>query len=247
MSWVSRREVLGSAAVVGGWMLFGEHAALGQETKPAPAAGGVEEGPYHLPPLPYGYADLEPFLSVQTLKLHHDIHHAGYVKGANAAVAELAAIRQAGGAEIKRVRAVTDDLAFNRSGHLLHDLYWKSMKKGGGGEPPAGSEAAKLIKRDFGALEAFHAHLSAAAAQVHGSGWGILAYEPAAQRLLVLAAEKHENMGVWGVVPLLALDVWEHAYYLQYQNKRADYIKAFAEVINWATVEERLQMALKLA
>jgi superoxide dismutase, Fe-Mn family len=232
--------------------MLGEQIARGQEPKspgtpPAPGAPATETGPYQLPPLPYGYADLEPFLNVQTLKLHHDIHHAGYVKGANDAIAELEAIRKAGGDDIKRVRAVTDNLSFNLCGHLLHDLFWKSMKKGGGGDPPAGSEAAKLLQRDFGSLDAFRANLSAAAVQVQGSGWGLLVYEPLAQRLLVIEAEKHQNMAVQGAIPLLALDVWEHAYYLQYQNKRTDYVKAFMEVVNWQTVEERLQMARKIS
>lgn len=245
MSTLSRREVLGSAALVGGWMAFGMGRAIGQETKPQ--AGGDEGGPYRLPPLPYGYADLEPFLDVQTMKLHHDVHHAGYVRGANAAVAELEAVRRTGGDEIKQVRAVTERLAFNVSGHLLHTLFWTSMKKGGGGDPSPDGDAARMIKRDFGSCDALRANLGAAAAQVQGSGWGVLAYEPTAQRLLVLQAEKHENSGVWGAVPLLALDVWEHAYYLQYQNRRTDFIKAFMEVINWTSVEERLQAALKTA
>jgi superoxide dismutase, Fe-Mn family len=249
MSTISRRDVLGSAAMVGGWLMFGAGQALGQETKPA--AGGVgggaggAAGPYQLPPLPYGYADLEPFIDSQTLKLHHDVHHAGYVNGANAAVAELERIRQTGGDALQQVRAVTMNLAFNLSGNLLHDLYWKSMKKGGGGDPAAGSTARDLLMRDFGSLDAFRANLGAVATQVQGSGWAVLTYEPLAQRLYVLQAEKHENTGMWGTVPLLALDVWEHAYYLKYQNKRTEYIKAFMELINWETVEERLKMAQK--
>ena len=204
-------------------------------------------GRIKLPPLPYGYADLEPFLNVQTMKLHHDIHHAGYVKAANAAVAELESIRRTGGDAIKQVRAVTDTLAFALSGHVLHTLFWDSMKRDGGGDPPAQSDTGKMIQRDFGSFDAFRANLAAAAAQVHGSGWAVLAYEPTAQRLLVLEAEKHQNGSVWGAVPLLALDVWEHAYYLQYQNRRTEFIKAFMELINWESVEQRLQTALKLS
>jgi Fe-Mn family superoxide dismutase len=242
MSEMSRREVLGTAAVVGGWMVFGAGRALGQ-TQPAGEGGAT--GPYQLAPLPYDYADLEPFIDAQTMKLHHDNHHAGYVKGANAAIAELEQIRRTGGEAIKHVRAATSNLAFNLSGHLLHALFWPSMKKDGGGDPPADSQIAKLITRDFGSLDAFRGHFSAAAAQVHGSGWAVLAYEPTVQRLLILQAEKHQNEGAWGAVPLLPLDVWEHAYYLKYQNKRTEFIKAFMEVINWATVEARLQAALK--
>ncbi|MCK4340176.1 MAG: superoxide dismutase [Phycisphaerae bacterium] len=227
-------------------MALGPGLALGQQTVPQTSAN-EDGGPYRLPPLPYGYADLEPFLDVQTMKLHHDVHHAGYVRGANAAVAELEAVRHGGGESIKRVRAVTDQLAFTLSGHLLHTLFFSSMTKDGGGDPPSDSDAGKMIKRDFGSFDAFRANLAAVAKQVQGSGWGVLVYEPTAQRLLVLQAEKHQNLGVWGAVPLLALDVWEHAYYLQYQNRRTEFIKAFMEVINWASVEERLQIALQLA
>jgi Fe-Mn family superoxide dismutase len=241
---MSRREMLGSAAVVGGWMMWGSK-AFAQDAKSAGGAGGGAQGPYQLPPLPYGYADLEPFIDAQTVKLHHDVHHAGYVKGANAAIIELEQIRQQGGEAIQRVRAVTQNLAFNLSGHVLHELYWPSMKKDGGGDPPAGSQAARLIQRDFGNAEAFRAQLAAAAAQVQGSGWAVLCYEPLAKRLIVLAAEKHENQSAWGAVPLLPLDVWEHSYYLKYQNKRTEYIQAFLQVINWAAVEQRLEAALK--
>ena len=243
---MSRREILGSAAVVGGWMLAGASRSLGQ-TQPASPGAGEATGPYQLPPLPFGYADLEPFIDAQTVKLHHDVHHAGYVNGANAAVAELEQMRRAGGDAIKQARAVTGNLAFHLSGHVLHSVYWTSLKKDGGGDPPQGSGIGQLIVRDFGSMDAFRANLAAVAAQVQGSGWAVLVFEPLAQRLLVLQAEKHENSAAWGAVPLLALDVWEHAYYLKYQNKRTEYIKAFAELINWAGVEERLQYAQKLA
>jgi Fe-Mn family superoxide dismutase len=245
---ITRREVLGStAAAVGGWLVLGGGSALGQQTSMAqPGAGWSLGGAYELPPLPYDYADLEPYLDTETMKLHHDRHHAGYVRGANAAVAELERVRRVGGEEVKKVRALTDTLAFHASGHLLHSLFWKSMKKDGGGDPPAGSEIDKLVRRDFGTIEAFRGQFAAAAQQVQGSGWGVLAFEPISQRLLVLQAEKHQNMSVWGCVPLLVVDVWEHAYYLKYQNRRSDFIKAFMEVIDWDHVQERLRQALKL-
>jgi superoxide dismutase, Fe-Mn family len=250
MSALTRREILGATgAAVGGWLLVDGLPALAQQAAGTQAAAppeGEGGGPYVLPPLPYGYADLEPYIGAETMKLHHDKHHAAYVKGANAALAQLEEIRRTGGEDIKRVRAVTDELSFNASGHVLHALFWESMKKNGGGDPPPGSELGKLILRDFGTLEAFRGQFNAAAVQVQGSGWAVLALEPVSQRLMVLAAEKHQNEGVWGSVPLLVLDVWEHAYYLQYQNRRADYIKAFAEVINWDTAQGRLQRAMKL-
>jgi len=245
MSALSRREILGSAAVVGGWFAFGMQRSYGQDRPPTSGGTQPADGPYQLPPLPYGYADLEPFIDAATMKLHHDVHHAGYVRGANAAVAELESIRRTGGDAIRQVRAVTDALSFNLSGHLLHNLFWASMRPGGGGDPPPDTQIARLLVRDFGTLDAFRANLAAAAAQVQGSGWAVLAYEPNAQRLLVLQAEKHQNMSIWGAVPLLALDVWEHAYYLKYQNKRSEFISAFMQLIDWESTEQRLQTALK--
>jgi Fe-Mn family superoxide dismutase len=250
MSTVTRRDLLGSAAVIGGWMALGMERALGQTTQPAttsaPASGPAPAGPYTLPPLPYGYADLEPFIDAQTMKLHHDLHHAGYVKGANAALAELEQIRRTGGDTIQRVGAVTKNLAFQLSGHLLHEVFWNGMQPRGGGDPAADSASGQALRRDFGTFDAFRAQFSAAATQVQGSGWAVLGYEPLAQRLLVLQAEKHEHGGAWGVVPLLVLDVWEHAYYLKYQNRRTEYIAAFLKLINWQTVEGRLQLALQM-
>lgn len=249
MSDVSRREMMTSAAMVGGWLALGgelaaaQNAPAGQATQPA--GGTAPDGPYTLPPLPYGYADLEPHIDAETMKLHHDLHHDGYVKGANAAIAELDRIRRAGGREYEKTRAVTDALSFNLSGHLLHMVFWANMAKDAGGDPPGDSKIGELLTRDFGTIDGWRQQFTWAAQQVQGSGWGVLAYEPAARRLLVLSAEKHQNQGAWGAVPLLVLDVWEHAYYLKYQNKRANYIKAFMNVINWKDVDARLQAAMR--
>ena len=247
MSEPTRRDVLGSAAMVGGWMALGPGVALArQESSLGGSSAAPVGGLYQLPPLPYGYGDLEPFIDSQTMRLHHDVHHAGYVKAANAAVTELAQIQRVGGDAINRVGDITGKLSFALSGHVLHSLFWESMTRGGGGDPPADSQIGRLIQRDFGSVDAFRANLAAAARQVRGSGWGVLAYEPTAQRLMVLQAENHENAGVWGAVPLLAVDVWEHAYYLKYQNRRSDFIKAFLDVVNWESAEKRLAQARKL-
>lgn len=244
MSEWTRRDVLSSAALVGGWLaLGGEVAGATPQSSPSGASAGVE-GPYSLPPLPYDYADLEPHIDAQTMKLHHDVHHAAYVRNANVAVTRLEHIRRVGGDEIAAVRAVTDALSFNLAGHLLHTVFWANMAKDGGGDPPGDSEISKLITRDFGAMEAFRANFGAAAVQTQGSGWAILAFEPLAQRLMVLQAEKHQNAAVWGAAPLLVVDVWEHAYYLKYQSQRAAYVKAFMNVINWRDVDERLKAAV---
>jgi len=241
--------MIGSAAVVGGWMLAPAAARqIGQvgETpvSQAPPREVGAEGPYTLPPLPYDCAALEPHIDAQTMKLHHDKHHAGYVRKANAAVRELDRIRREGGAQIHRVRTVTEALSFNLSGHVLHSIFWTNMRKDGGGDPEGATDIARLGKRDFGSIEAMRANFAAAAQQVQGSGWGILAYEPNSERLIVLQAEKHQNLGVWGVSPLMVIDVWEHAYYLKYQNMRSSYVKAFMNVINWNDVDARLRAAL---
>lgn len=242
---VTRRDVLGVAAALGGWLALDPAAALAAQTPEGSLASGGADGPWSLPPLPYDYADLEPHISAQTVRLHHDVHHAGYVKGANEALAKLESIRRSGGDSIRDVRAVTDALTFNLAGHRLHLVYWANMTKDGGGAPPETSEIGAMIRRDFGTAEAFFAQFSAAGAQVQGSGWAILAYEPVSQRLLIVQAEKHQNSLLPGVVPLLAMDVWEHAYYLQYQNQRSSYIKAFLNVVNWNDVEQRLVTAAK--
>ena len=233
---VSRREMLGSAALVGGMLAFGVDSAFAQ-------AADAADGPYTLPPLPYDYADLEPHIDAQTMKLHHDIHHAGYVKGANAAVANLARIRQTGGAAIGEVRSVTDSLSFNASGHLLHTIFWNNMKKNGGGEPTAGSAIAEMITRDFGSFAAFQKHFNSAAADVEANGWCSLHYRFSDQRLLVLQTENHQKQIPGDSMALLTIDVWEHAYYLKYQNARAEYIKQWWNLVNWPRVAEHFTKA----
>jgi Fe-Mn family superoxide dismutase len=238
---ISRRTLMTASALAGGLALASAEPALAIQQSAAAA-----DGPYVLPPLPYDYAELEPHISAAIMKLHHSVHHSGYVKGANEALGQLENARRIGGDEIFRIRAITDALAFNLAGHVLHSIFWTNMIKDGGGDPPPEAEIAKLIQRDFGSNAAFRAHFSAAAAQAQGGGWAILAYDPLAQRLIVLQVEKHQVNLVPLAVPLLVLDVWEHAYYLQYQNVRTNYIKAFFNVVNWANVDQRLAAARKL-
>ncbi len=195
-----------------------------------------------LPPLPYPYEALEPHIDAQTMKLHHDLHHKAYVDGLNKAEEMLARARESG--DFSLVKHWEREAAFHGSGHLLHVIFWQNMApagQGGGGEPTG--ELATQLAADFGGVAAFQGQFSAAATQVEGSGWAILAYRPADGRLVILTAEKHQNLTQWGVIPLLALDVWEHAYYLKYQNRRAEYVKAFWNVVNWADVAARLAAA----
>jgi Fe-Mn family superoxide dismutase len=176
------------------------------------------------------------------MRLHHDIHHQGYVKGANAALEKLEEMRKSGDVAKGQVKAGSRDLAFTLSGHLLHDVFWTNMTPPDQvGDVP--TELASQLETNFDSVDAFRAHFSAAAAGVEGSGWAILAHEPHADRLLVLQAEKHQNLTAQGITPLLVLDVWEHAYYLRYQNQREAYIEAWWNVVSWANVAERLEAA----
>jgi superoxide dismutase, Fe-Mn family len=198
-----------------------------------------EKGEYVLAPLPYEYNALEPHIDEQTMRLHHDKHHLAYVNGLNSSLAALAKARETN--DYGLVQYYSNQIAFHGAGHILHAVFWNNMSPKGGGE--AKGNLAKALVKDFGSLASFKAHFSAAANKVEGGGWAILAYQPLGKQLVILQAEKHQNLAQWGAIPLLVLDVWEHAYYLKYQNKRADYIVAFFNVINWNDVEERFEKA----
>ncbi len=195
--------------------------------------------PHQLPDLPYAYDALEPFLNEETMHLHHDKHHAGYVKGLNTAEEKVRAAQQSG--DFAAIRGLGDALAFNYSGHLLHSLFWNNMSPDGGGQPEG--ELAAQIAEDFGSFDTFKAQFLAATNSVQGSGWGVLAWQPLGSQLVILQAEKHQNLAQWGVTPLLVLDVWEHAYYLQYQNRRPEFTEGFFNVVNWDDIATRLAAA----
>ena len=199
------------------------------------------EEPYVLAPLPYPYDALEPHIDKQTLELHHGKHHNGYVQGFNAALTKLKEARAAG--DFSLIKHLSRELAFHGSGHLLHTLYWENMGPDGGGKPKG--LLMDALTAHFGGYEQFEKQFMAATITVEASGWGVLAYEPLGRRLLIFQAERHQHLTIWGVVPLLICDAWEHAYYLKYQNRRADYVKAFFNVINWDTVGKRLEKALR--
>jgi Fe-Mn family superoxide dismutase len=196
---------------------------------------------HELPSLPYPYDALEPYIDEQTMRLHHDIHHAGYVKGLNNAEQKLAEAREA--ADFALIQHWSRQAAFHGSGHLLHSLFWPNMIAASKAKKAPDGALARAIDRDFGNYEAFRAQFEAASNAVEGSGWGILAYRPTDDTLVVLQAEKHQNLTQWGVVPLLVLDVWEHAYYLKYQNRRGEYVKNFFNIINWDDVAQRYEKA----
>lgn len=202
----------------------------------------VPAGKHRLPPLPYPYDALEPVISAATVRLHHDHHHKAYVDGLNKAETALAEARQRH--DFSFVKYWENELAFNGSGHILHSIYWTVMAPADcGGEP--GRCTTEEIRKYFGSFEGFGGQFTTAAAKVEGSGWGILAWNPAWCHLEVLTAEKHQNLTQWGAIPLLVLDVWEHAYYLDYQNNREKYIREWLKLINWFEVENRLVLAMQ--
>ena len=212
--------------------------------RPGPGLPGraVPIGGHTLPPLPYAYNALEPYIDEATMRIHHDRHHRAYVDGLNRAELKLQEARASG--QFDLVKHWERELAFNGAGHYLHTIFWNVMSPDGGGRPTGALAAA--IDAGFGGFEAFRRQFSAAAEQVEGGGWAILVWSPRSGRLEILQAEKHQNLSQWDVVPLLPLDVWEHAYYLKHQNRRADYIRDWWNVVNWPYVAERFEKASRL-
>ncbi|MCF2706491.1 superoxide dismutase [Arcanobacterium haemolyticum] len=195
---------------------------------------------YTLPELPYDYAALEPHISGKIMELHHDKHHATYVAGANAALENLAAAREAG--DLSKINQFSKDLAFNLGGHTNHTVFWKNLSPNGGGRPEG--ELASAIDDAFGSFEGFQAQFTAAATGIQGSGWAVLGYDSIAGRLAVFQLFDQQNNVPVGVTPIFMLDMWEHAFYLDYLNVKADYVKAIWNIINWEDVAERLANAV---
>lgn len=192
---------------------------------------------HELPPLDYSYDSLEPHIDAATMRLHHDMHHAAYVKGLNTAEAKLAEARESN--DYSLVKHWERELAFHGAGHFLHCIFWKNMSPEGGGKPDGA--LLKQIEKDFYSFDAFLSQFKAASTAVEGSGWGLLVKNYHAGKLEILTSEKHQNLSQWVVEPILVLDVWEHAYYLKYQNRRAEYVEAFTKVINWKDVSQRFE------
>ena len=195
---------------------------------------------YVLPDLPYAYDALEPHISAEIMQLHHDKHHANYVNGANTALEALEAERN-GDANADKIRALTKNLAFNLGGHTNHSIFWKNMAPNAGGNPTGA--IAEAIDRDFGSFEGFKKQFAAVATGLQGSGWAVLGYDHIAGRLIIQQmTDQQGNISV-DFTPVLMLDMWEHAFYLQYKNVKADYVEAWWNVVNWDDVNERYAKA----
>ncbi|MTI69657.1 MAG: superoxide dismutase [Firmicutes bacterium] len=199
-------------------------------------------GQHKLPPLPYPYKALEPIIGSETVKIHHDKHHKSYVDGLNKAELKLVNARK--NKDFSLIKYLENEIAFNGSGHILHSIYWTIMA-------PLNKKTQikpltyNQILISFGSFESFKEQFIESASKVEASGWGILAWNPAWRRLVILQAEKHQNLTQWSSIPILVVDIWEHAYYLDYQNKRKEYINAWWELINWDEVEKRLLLAMQ--
>lgn len=198
--------------------------------------------PYTLPDLPYDYNALEPHVSAEILTLHHGKHHAAYVKNANRTLEQLEEARSA--EEFSRLAALERELAFNLSGHILHSIFWQNMTPSGGGEP-AGT-LGTAIARDFGGFASFRRQLTEVASTIMGSGWAALVWEPVGRRLLITQIYDHQSNLAQAGVPLMVIDAWEHAYYLQYQNRKAEFFGALWELWNWEDIGKRYDSALRL-
>jgi Fe-Mn family superoxide dismutase len=190
---------------------------------------------YTLPELQYDYSALEPHISGKIMELHHDKHHAGYVKGANTTLEKLGEAREK--EDFTRLGALEKALAFNLSGHVLHSLFWQNLCPKGGGEPKG--ELAEQIRKDFGGFASFKRQLTESASTIMGSGWGAVVWEPLAGRLLTTQIYDHQSNLAQAGVPIMVLDAWEHAYYLQYENRKTDFFQVVWNCWNWKDVAER--------
>ena len=236
----SRRSFVQGAALAGGAALLAAGSAHAQTgAKPRYVDKLTDDvGKYAAAPLPFALDALEPAIDARTVELHYNFHHKPAVVAANNAEAALAKARDSG--DFVLVKHYEKELSFQLSSHLLHSIYWTNL--GGKGGEPTG-DLAKALTAEFGSFAKLKAQLAAATTAVEASGWGILGYHPMTKRLMVLQCENHQKLTAWGVAPLLVLDVFEHAYYLKYQNRRAEYVGNLFNIVNWGNVAERFDAA----
>ena len=239
---MNRKNFLKAGTLAGAATLIGTNNAFAQNL----TGNNIDKladanGNYIQQPLPYNENFLEPHMDAETMHLHYTFHHGGAVKAANN---DLIKIRKAlDDNNLETVDYYTKKLSYHFSSHILHSIFWTNLtnKK----LSPSG-DLLKRIEKDFGSYEKLKIYLSKTAKDVDGNGWGILGYQPYADKLTILQCENHEKLTQWGVVPLLVIDVWEHAYYLKYKNKRSDFVDTMLQIINWDNVSDRLNTALKL-
>ncbi len=190
---------------------------------------------YVLPDLEYDYGALEPHISGRIMELHHDKHHKAYVDGANKNLEQLQEARQKGA--LDTVGTLERTLAFNVSGHVMHSIFWRNLAPKAGGKPTG--ELAQAIDQHFGSFDAFRQQLTKTAATIQGSGWAALQWDPISQQLLISQLHDHQQQSIQGAVPIMVLDAWEHAWYLQYLNEKAKFFEAVWNLWNWNDIAQR--------
>jgi Fe-Mn family superoxide dismutase len=196
---------------------------------------------YTLPDLSYDYGSLEPHISGKIMELHHSKHHAAYVAGINTALAALEEARSKN--DFGNINKLQKDLAFHLGGHINHSIFWKNLTPDSEGRPEG--ELAAAINEFFGSFEAFQAHFNATALGIQGSGWAFLAWDSLGERLIIEQLYDQQGNLAAATVPLLMLDMWEHAFYLDYLNVKGDYVKAFWNIVSWSDASARFEAARK--
>jgi superoxide dismutase, Fe-Mn family len=239
---MDRKDFLRNSLIIGGATILPTNSLFAQNLSENGMDKLVDEnGNFLLAPLPYKFDFLEPYMDAETLNLHYTFHHGGAVKGANK---DMEMIKKAvSESNFETVDFWTKKLSYHFSSHALHSIFWTNLtnKK----SEPTG-DLLKRIEKDFESYDKLKGYIASTSKNVDGNGWGILAYQPYTDSLSIIQCENHEKLIQWGSVPLLVIDVWEHAYYLKYKNKRADFVDALFNIINWDNVQERLSRATKL-
>jgi Fe-Mn family superoxide dismutase len=239
---MDRKEFLKNSLIIGGASLLPQNSFLAASVNNS----GIDKltdanNNFIQSSLPYAENFLEPYMDAETLHLHYTFHHGGAVKGANADLQKIKSALDSN--NLETVDFWTKKLSYHFSSHILHTIFWTNLtnKK----TDPKG-ELMKRIENSFGTYDKLKALISETSKNVDGNGWGIIGYQPYSDSLTIMQCENHEKLTQWGVVPLLVIDVWEHAYYLKYKNKRADFVDAIFNILNWDNVADRLDNALKL-
>jgi Fe-Mn family superoxide dismutase len=239
---MNRKDFIQNSLIIGGATILPVNSFLAASVSQNGIDKLVDEnGNFIQQSLPYSQSFLEPFMDEETMNLHYTFHHGGAVKAANN---DLKKIKEAlDNNNLDTVDFWTKKLSFHFSSHILHSIFWTNLTNKQ--TSPTG-ELLKRIEKNFGSYDKLKTYLATTSKNVDGNGWGILGYQPYSNSLVVLQCENHEKLTQWGVIPLLVIDVWEHAYYLKYKNKRGDFVDAMFNIINWDNSAERLDVALKL-
>lgn len=239
---MDRKQFIQNSLIIGGASILPSNSLFANSL----TEGGIDklvdkDGNFIQQTLPYSENFLEPNMDAETMHLHYTFHHGGAVKAANK---DLQAIKKAlDDNNLETVDYWTKKLSFHFSSHVLHSIFWTNLTNK---QTTPRGELLKRIEKNFGSFDKLKSYIAATSKNVDGNGWGILGYQPYSDSLVVLQCENHEKLTQWGVIPLLVIDVWEHAYYLKYKNKRTDFVDALFPIINWDNAALRLDNALKL-